>query len=141
MNWNSVSSVQLIVSDLNDIAADAYRHRIRTRLKKGGNGVYDRSNGGFEYSLPKKFSRNSRARFEVTHVSAGLIQLRAISLENPSCFVTASVNERGMLKELSFPGTVKVAQPAPPIVRVPDAPAVFHSPKAVHSPAMVFEEH
>jgi hypothetical protein len=139
MNWNSVRSVQIIISDLNEIAADAYRHRIRTRFKKGGNGVYDRSNGGFEYALPKKFSRNSRARFEVVAVSADLILLRAISLENPLCFVGAAINESGRLKDISFPGN-SLPQPAPTAVRSPDAPAVLHSPKAVRSPALFFEE-
>ena len=140
MNWNSVTSVQIIISDLNEIAADAYRHRIRTHVKKGGHGAYDRSNGGFEYSLPKKFSRNSRARFEVAQVSADLISLRAISLENPSCFVAASINERGRLKDISFPESTQIPKPAPPVARIPDAPAVFHSPKAARSPALFFEE-
>ncbi|MEX1139275.1 MAG: hypothetical protein WEB33_00650 [Bacteroidota bacterium] len=140
MNWNSSSSVQLIVSDLNEIAADAYRHRIKPRLKKGGNGVYDRSNGGFEYSLPQKFFRNTRARFEVIQVTADLILLRAISVENHSCFITASVNERGRLTDICFPQTTSVPVALPAILRAPDATAIYHSPKTARSPALFFEE-
>lgn len=140
MNWNSVNSVQIIISDLNEIAADAYRHRINNRFKKGGNGVYDRSNGGLEYALPKKFSRNCRARFEVIGVTPDTVLLRAISLENPSYFVSASINERGMLRDISFPGTHKPTPPISTVVRVPDAPAVLQSPKAARSPALFFEE-
>lgn len=140
MNWNSSSSVQLIISDLNEIAADAYRHRIRTRFKKGGNGAYDRSNGGVEYSLPKKLLRNTRARFEVMQVAADLISVRAISLENHSCFVAATVNERGRLTNICFPQTANLHQPIPAITRVPDAPAALHSSKTPRSPALFFEE-
>ena len=140
MNWNSSSSVQLIISDLNEIAADAYRHRIRTRFKKGGNGVYDRSNGGVEYSLPKKFLRNTRARFEVIQVAADLVSLRAISLENHSCFVAATINERGRLTNICFPQSGPIQQQTPAIMRTPDAPAALHSSKTSRSPALFFEE-
>lgn len=140
MNWNSSSSVQLVISDLNEIAADAYRHRIKTRFKKGGNGVYDRSNGGVEYSLPKKFLRNTRARFEVTDVAADLVSVRAISLENHSCFVAATVNERGRLTNICFPSTTNLPQQAPAMKRVSDAPAALHSSKSTRSPALFFEE-
>lgn len=105
MNWNSASSVQLVVRDLNEIAADAYRHRIRSRQKRGGNGVYDRSNGGQIYTLPSKFSINARARFEVTSVEADAVSLRAISHQDPACCISAVVDARGSLRSIMVPGT------------------------------------
>ncbi len=103
MNWQKSSSLQLVIFDLNDIAADAYRHRIRSRAKKGGNGVYDTSSGGFSYILPRRYELNHRARFEVTRVSADAVQVKATSLEDSSCFLTAIVDGRGQLTQIEFP--------------------------------------
>lgn len=104
MNWHCPSSLQLIINDLNDIAADAYRHRIRPRSKKGGNGVYDTSNGGFPYLLPRRHSFNNRAHFEVVKSEPDRIVLRATSLQDQNCFVTATVDLRGRLTNISTPG-------------------------------------
>ena len=49
MNWFEPNSLQLIVADLNEIAADAYHHRIRPASKKGGGGAYNAAKGGFAY--------------------------------------------------------------------------------------------
>ena len=103
MNWYSSSSLQLIINDLNEIAADAYRHRIRPRSKKGGNGVYDTSNGGFSYILPFRFSFNNRAHFELLKSGPDRLVLRASSLENQKCFVTAVVDLRGRLRNIRTP--------------------------------------
>jgi hypothetical protein len=136
MNWNSASSVQLVVRDLNEIAADAYRHRIRSALKKGGNGVYDRSNGGLEYTLPGKFSSNSRARFELTDVRAEFISLRAVSLHDPSCFVTVVVDSRGSLRSISLPGRQTVSEDRGPVSQV----QAFVQPQPAVRRTAVFSE-
>jgi hypothetical protein len=137
MNWKSSQSVQLIVSDLNEIAADAYRHRIRNRFKKGGNGAYDRSNGGMEYSLPKRLLRNMRARFEIVEVAAHTLSVRATSLEDPRCFINAVVDDRGRLTGLALPGSSP--DPASPR-RSPDSSPVFHSHTAPRPAVVFFEE-
>ncbi len=102
MDWHSASSLQLIIFDLNEIAADAYRHRIRPRAKKGGNGVYDTTNGGFVYVLPTRYESNHRARFAVTLIEANTLVLKAVSLEDPSCSLRAAVDSRGRLTQLEF---------------------------------------
>ncbi|HLA69742.1 MAG TPA: hypothetical protein VJN65_08560 [Bacteroidota bacterium] len=103
MDWHKSSSLQLVINDLNEIAADAYRHRIRTRAKKGGNGVYDTSNGGFVFLLPRRHDLNQRARFEVVKILPDAIVLKAVSLEDPACFLKAIVDGRGQLTHIEFP--------------------------------------
>ena len=138
-NWNCASSVQLVISDLNEIAADAYRHRIRSTLKKGGNGGYDRSNGGFEYSLPKKLSVNLRARFEVTRVTANLLEVRAISVDDPACFVTAFVNGRGSLEEIMLPGR-RIPPEERPVASGHRSTIQVHHPPAMNRAVLFYEE-
>jgi len=105
MDWHKSSSLQLVINDLNEIAADAYRHRIRSRAKKGGNGVYDTSNGGFSFLLPRRHEQNQRARFEVVRISPDAVIVKAVSLEDPSCFMKAIVDGRGQLTKIEFPVT------------------------------------
>ena len=105
MNWHSSSSIQLVVNDLNEIAADAYRHRIRPRAKKGGNGVYDTSNGGFVYLLPRRYELNTRARFEIIRILPDAVVLKAVSLEDSACFLKAIVDGRGQLTQLEYPSS------------------------------------
>lgn len=109
MDWHSFSSLQLVVNDLNEIAADAYRHRIRPRSKKGGNGVYDTSNGGFVYLLPRRYELNNRARFEIVRISPDALTLKAVSLEDPSCFLKVIIDGRGQLTQLEFPDCAGVS--------------------------------
>lgn len=111
MDWHRSSSLQLVINDLNDIAADAYRHRIRPRSKKGGNGVYDATNGGFVYLLPSRCETNRRARFEITQISADAIAIKAVSVEDSTCTLCAVVDRRGRLTNLVFSEQAPV-QPA-----------------------------
>lgn len=140
MNWNSASSVQLVIRDLNEIAADAYRHRIRPRQKRGGNGVYDRSNGGQNYTLPSKFSANVRACFEVISVEADAVFLRATAHEDPDCCITAVVNGRGRLCSIEVPGMA----PDRPVQTEDRKPIpqgnAFHQPQPAVRRALVFSE-
>lgn len=138
-NWNCASSVQLVISDLNEIAADAYRHRIRSTLKKGGNGVYDRSNGGFEYRLPEKLTLNRRARFEVTAISANLLEIRATSLDDPACSITAVVNNRGSLGGFVLPRPVPSWDAPRSRESQGHAVQVYQAP-AMGRPVLFFEE-
>ncbi len=103
MDWQNSSSLQLVLNDLNEIAADAYRHRIRSRAKKGGNGVYDTSNGGFVYLLPRNFELNKRARFEIIRILPDALVVKAVSLEDADCYMQAVVDGRGQLTNLEFP--------------------------------------
>ena len=122
MNWHRPSSLQLIINDLNEIAADAYRHRIRSRNKKGGNGAYDTSNGGFSYQLPSRFFINQRARFEILSSGPDFISLKAVSHDDPDCFVSAVVDHRGRLTNICVPGESR--RPLVPQVRIQPSPPV-----------------
>ena len=144
MDWHNFSSLQLVVNDLNEIAADAYRHRIRPRAKKGGNGAYDTSNGGFVYLLPRHFELNKRARFEVVRILPNAIVVKAVSLEDPDCYMQAVVDGRGRLTNLEFP-----ASQARPSITVPDERQMLPLPqpvpvtavRAYHArPAKVYED-
>ncbi|GJQ20011.1 MAG: hypothetical protein HBSIN02_03660 [Bacteroidia bacterium] len=136
MNWNSPSSVQLVVRDLNEIAADAYRHRIRSTMKKGGNGVYDRSKGGREYTLPPRYTLNTRARFELTTVHADFISLRAVSLTDPSCFISVIVDSRGSLCSLILPDREVRRDDRQPA----QFGAAFHKPQSTVKQPLVFSD-
>lgn len=103
MNWFEPNSLQLIIADLNEIAADAYRHRIRPVSKKGGGGAYNATKGGPSYSLPKKFEKNQRARFAIQAISADVILLLATSIDNASLSVTAMIDDRGKLRNILYP--------------------------------------
>ena len=144
MDWQNSSSLQLVLNDLNEIAADAYRHRIRTRAKKGGNGVYDASNGGFVYLLPRRFELNKRARFEVVRILPNAIVVKAVSLEGADCYMQAVVDGRGQLTNLEFPSSQ-----ARPSITMPDErqrlplprPLPVNAVRAHHArPAKVYED-
>ena len=138
-NWNCTSSIQIVIRDLNEIAADAYRHRIRPTLKKGGNGVYDRSNGGFEYRLPEKLSVNRRARFEVVRLTANILEIRATSLDDSACFISAIVNSRGGLGEIMLPENGQSWEAPRPREPQGHALQVYQTP-AIGRAVLFFEE-
>ncbi len=121
MDWHSFNSLQLVVNDLNEIAADAYRHRIRSRAKKGGNGVYDTSNGGFVFLLPRRYELNTRARFEIIRILPDAVVLKAVSLEDEECFLQAIIDGRGQLTQLEFPAK-QGSSPKPSQVHRPVQP-------------------
>ncbi len=116
MNWLLSSSIQLVISDLNEIAADAYRYRIRPANKKGGSGVYDGSNGGRPYAIPEKFLSNRRAQFAITSVLADSIEIVAVSPDDRSCCVRAMIDRRGRLGEIHCPSTVRHETPSSPAI-------------------------
>lgn len=105
MNWQLSSSIQLVISDLNEIAADAYRHRIRPTSKKGGSGAYDGSNGGRPYALPARYISNRRAQFAITSLSADSIEIQAVSPDDKTFSVKAVIDRRGQLQDISSPST------------------------------------
>jgi hypothetical protein len=117
MDWHNFSSLQLVVNDLNEIAADAYRHRIRPRAKKGGNGAYDTSNGGFVYLLPRRYEVNTRARFEIIQILPDAVVLKAVSLEDQECFLQAIIDGRGQLTQLEFPAIYGAPVKSPQVHR------------------------
>ena len=120
MNWFEPNSLQLIIADLNEIAADAYHHRIRPVSKKGGGGAYNANNGGLAYTLPKRFEANRRARFAIQALSADFILLRATSLNNASLTVTAMIDDRGKLRNILYP-----KKEPPPSSDFPNTPPAF----------------
>jgi len=142
MNWHKSSSLQLVINDLNDIAADAYRHRIRPRAKKGGNGVYDASNGGFSYLLPRRYELNLRARFEVVRLSPDALLVKAMSLEDPSCFMKAIVDGRGQLTQIEFPVTTGLSSRSSSTNQLPSSTQVVSVGTALPHPRLlkVFED-
>ena len=108
MDSKALPPVQLIVNDLNDIAAEAYRHRIRPPQKRGGGGAYDRTKGGSAFSLTPRLSENRRASFQIVSLNADTISLKAV-VQSYQCAVLATVNERGQLTKilLQVSGEVK----------------------------------
>ncbi|MBI4429296.1 MAG: hypothetical protein HY562_09280 [Ignavibacteriales bacterium] len=119
MNWFEPNSLQLIVSDLNAIAADAYHHRIRPVSKKGGGGAYNASYGGFAYAIPKKFEVNRRARFTIQALSADFILVKAVCLTDASLSIAAMVDERGTLRNITCPGKQAQEEALSEVERIP----------------------
>lgn len=115
MNWLLSSSIQLVISDLNEIAADAYRHRIRPTNRRGGSGAYDGSNGGRPFALPPKYQNNPRAQFVLTHVSADTIEIQAVSLHDKSLSIHAVIDQRGRLQNIVHPAGERGMTIAPPL--------------------------
>ena len=134
MNWFEPNSLQLIIADLNEIAADAYHHRIRPVSKKGGGGAYNAYNGGFAYTLPRKFEANRRARFAIQALSADFILLQATSLVNTSLSVTAMIDDRGKLRSILYPG-----KEPPPSSDFPKSPPAL-SKQSTMTVTKVFED-
>ena len=104
----SAQSVQAnkdaIINDLNNIAANAYQHRIRPSSMGGGNGAYDASKGGQAYSIPSKMASNENAAYNPTNVGADAIDFSAVSVSYPTAYITVTVDSNGKLTGWAYGG-------------------------------------
>src|SRR3990170_400864 len=64
------SNRDAIINDLNNLAAQAYQHKIRPASMGGGNGSYDGSTptagSGTSFVIPSKMSANENASYDAT---------------------------------------------------------------------------
>lgn len=91
-----------ITNDLNNIAAEAYQHRIRPPSMGGGNMVFSNKNGGAAFTLPKKMQSNENATYSISTVNDDQVTIVATSSPNPSNTVTVTVYSDGKLSNWSY---------------------------------------
>jgi hypothetical protein len=87
-----------IVSDLSDIAGNAYRFYGRLRVMGGGQGDYS------TYSIPRLFAANDNATYSIKEVSADSVKFLAVSASDPSNTVAVTLNGNGKLANWTFSG-------------------------------------
>ena len=76
------SNKDAILSDLNNLGADAYQHKIRPASMGGGAGTYDATNGGVLYAIKTAGpwgSNNPNAVYSATTVAAAAITFHGAS--------------------------------------------------------------
>lgn len=97
------SNRDAIINDLNNLAAQAYQHRIRPASMGGGNGAYDDSKGGTIFSIPSKMSSNENATYEAT-VAADEVGIVATSAQDASNTVEVTIDANGKLGGWTYAG-------------------------------------
>lgn len=97
------SNRDAIINDLNNLAAQAYQHRIRPSSMGGGNGKYDASGGGTAFVIPSKMSSNENATFVPT-VAADAVTIVATSAQDASNKVTVVIDSNGKLGSWTYAG-------------------------------------
>lgn len=104
----SAGSVQAnkdaIVNDLNNLAANAYQHRIRPVSMGGGAGAYDVSLGGQLYAIPTKLLANENATYVAEVTGADAITFTATSVTYAGNTVTADLDGTGKLSNFVYGG-------------------------------------
>jgi hypothetical protein len=91
------SNRDAIINDLNNLAAQAYQHRIRPASMGGGNGAYDASKTGTAFTIPTKMSSNENATYVPTIDDADNVTIVATSAQDASNTVQATINKDGKL--------------------------------------------
>ncbi len=97
------SNRDAIINDLNNLAAQAYQHRIRPASMGGGNGKYDASAGGSVFTIPSKMSANENATYVAT-VNADDVTIVATSAQDASNTVTVVIDQNGKLGSWTYGG-------------------------------------
>jgi len=97
------SNRDAIINDLNNLAAQAYQHRIRPGSMAGGNGKYDNSGGGNAFVIPSKMSTNENATYTAA-VNADNIVITAKSAQDVSNTVVVTIDTNGKLGTWSYGG-------------------------------------
>jgi hypothetical protein len=97
------SNRDAIINDLNNLAAQAYQHRIRPASMGGGNGKYDDSKGGTKFSIPSKMSANENATYAAT-VAADAVTIVATSAQDANNKVTVVIDANGKLGSWTYAG-------------------------------------
>ncbi|HLE33718.1 MAG TPA: hypothetical protein VJB38_14025 [Bacteroidota bacterium] len=99
------SNRDALISDLTNLAADAYQHLVRPITMGGGGGVYDASKGGAGYSIPPSLISNENGSYVVATVTANDITFTATSAQYTTDSVTGTYGRDGKLTgSFSFAG-------------------------------------
>ena len=93
-----------IINDLNNLAANAYQHRIRPASMGGGAGVYDASLGGTAWAVPAKLDTTENAYYSATSVGAATVVLHAVSAVTAGNTVDATCGSDGKLTGWTYAG-------------------------------------
>ena len=93
------SAKDAVMTDLNNLSADAYQYKIRPTTMGGGNGAYT-GGGGYNAGVGTITtgawgSSNPNATYEVTAEAAQSITLKGTSKSYPTKSVTATVDGSG----------------------------------------------
>jgi hypothetical protein len=99
------SNKDAIINDLNNLAANAYQHRIRPASMGGGGGAYDASLNGQAYTIPTKLLTNENASYVATVGGADAITFVATSVTYAGNTVTADLDATGKLSNFVYAGT------------------------------------
>ena len=92
------SNKDAILSDLNNLGADAYQFKIRPASMGGGNGAYDNSSGGAAYTIKTNGpwgSSNPNATYTITSQAATTITFQGASKTVTSSNVTITFDANG----------------------------------------------
>lgn len=98
------SNKDAIVNDLNNLAANAYQHKIRPSSMGGGAGVYDNSKSGTAWSVPAKLDTTENGYYTASSVGANSVTLVATSASYTGATVTAVVDVNGKLGSWTYAG-------------------------------------
>lgn len=92
-----------IISDITNLAATAYQHRIRPASMGGGGGVYDASNGGTAFVIPTRLVTNENGIYTLDGaIGANLVTFRGTSRDNPADYVVGAYDGNGRLSASGF---------------------------------------
>ncbi len=100
-----------IINDLNNIAAQAYQHKIRPASMGGGQQTFNGSGTppGEVFVLPPKMASNENATYSV-NAEAQQVTIVATSAQNASNTVTVTVMSDGKLTGWNFGGEFGTGQ-------------------------------
>lgn len=98
------SNRDAIVNDMNNIAANAYQHKIRPCSMGGGGGKFDGSDctPSQPYTIPTKYAQNENGTYQAA-VTATDVTITATSSQGYGT-VTAVVDSTGKLSNWSYSG-------------------------------------
>ncbi|MDI6804413.1 MAG: hypothetical protein QME58_11305 [Bacteroidota bacterium] len=98
------SAKDAIINDMNNLAANAYQHRIRPASMSGGAGAYDASLGGQAYAIPTKLQITENANYMTTPpvVGADAVTFTGTHLDYGT--VEATVGVDGKLTGWAYTG-------------------------------------
>lgn len=95
---NVLTNRDSIISDLNELAANAYQFRGKLRTMGGGQGDYS------TYTIPSMMATNANATYSVQSASVNSLSMLAVSAENPSNAVFVTIDSNGKLENWTFAG-------------------------------------
>jgi hypothetical protein len=95
---NVLTNRDSIISDLNELAANAFQFRGKLRTMGGGQGDYS------TYTIPSMMATNVNATYSVQSASVNSLSILAVSAENPSNTVFVKIDSRGKLENWTFAG-------------------------------------